>query len=159
MALCSDQSPCKHKPRTGCCSGAASALLRPPTPNAGGWKHLLTCCMWQRGKLSKKSTAKMNPAARMKREVMDSSTVGEQDSKHETGQIGYSFQAKTHPCCSSVPGSYPHKKWRQLTYVWLSSYPDRLFSKTFSATVSPNAVRQTQTLLNMRMNEMKTLNK
>jgi len=63
VALCSDQSPCKHNPHKGCCSGPVSPLLRPGTPN----KDLLTCCMWQRGKLEKQSIAKMNPAAGMER--------------------------------------------------------------------------------------------
>lgn len=88
-----------------------------------------------REKLSKKSIADVNPNTRMKRYKIHSSDEWERDSKHETGQTSYSFQAKTHPLCSSMPGSHPHKKWRQLTYAWLSFYPDRLFSKTFTATV------------------------
>lgn len=90
---------------------------------------------------------------------MHSAAEWEWDSKHETGQISYSFQAKSHRCCSSMPGSDPHKQLRQLTYVRLSSYSDRLFSKTFSAIVLPNTVGQIQMTMNMRMNELETLNK
>ena len=67
--------PLQTQALQGLCSGTVSPLLRPGTPNTGGWKDLLTCCMWRRGKLSKKNIAKMNPAARMKREMIHSSAA------------------------------------------------------------------------------------
>lgn len=133
LALCSNQSPWK---------GLARAVAQVQSFPCWDLVHqmlVVGSLCWPaacgREKLSKKSIADVNPTARMKRYMIHNSAAWEQDSKHETGQSSYSFQAKTRPCCSSMPGSQPHKKWRQLTYARLSSYPDRLFSKTFTAAV------------------------